>query len=40
MAERNIDRLTNILNDLLTLSRIESGKIEMRLEDVRTQGIP
>ena len=32
MAERNIDRLTNILNDLLSLSRIESGRIEMRME--------
>ena len=34
MAERNIDRLTNILNDLLNLSRIESGKMDMRLEDL------
>jgi signal transduction histidine kinase len=33
MAERNIDRLTNILNDLLSLSRIESGRIEMRFEE-------
>lgn len=32
MAERNINRLTNILNDLLNLSRIESGRIELKLE--------
>jgi signal transduction histidine kinase len=34
MAERNINRLTNILNDLLNLSRIESGKIELKFESV------
>jgi two-component system, sensor histidine kinase and response regulator len=33
MAERNINRLTNILNDLLSLSRIESGKVKLRLEE-------
>jgi len=33
MAERNINRLTNILNDLLDLSKIESGRIEMKFED-------
>ncbi len=33
MAERNINRLTNILNDLLNLSRIESGKIELKFEN-------
>jgi signal transduction histidine kinase/GGDEF domain-containing protein len=34
MAERNINRLTNILNDLLNLSRIESGKIELKFENI------
>ena len=39
MAERNINRLTNILNDLLNLSRIESGRIEMKFENVCLKGI-
>src|SRR4030042_738860 len=34
MAERNINRLTGILNDLLDLSRIESGRIKMKFEEV------
>jgi len=34
MAERNITRLTNILNDLLNLSRIESGKIDIKFEEL------
>jgi len=34
MAERNINRLTNILNDLLSLSRIESGKMEMNFKEL------
>ena len=39
MAERNINRLTNILNDLLNLSRIESGKIELKFEKVELKGV-
>jgi len=39
MAERNINRLTNILNDLLNLSRIESGRIELKFENVGLKGI-
>jgi signal transduction histidine kinase len=34
MADRNITRLTNILNDLLSLSRIESGKIGIKFEEL------
>ena len=33
MAEKNINRLTNILNSLLDLSRIESGNIGMKFEE-------
>ncbi len=39
MAERNINRLTNILNDLLSLSRIESGRIELKFENIGLKGI-
>ena len=38
MAEQNINRLTNILNDLLDLSRIESGKVGMKFEKLDLQG--
>jgi two-component sensor histidine kinase len=38
MAEKNINRLTNILNDLLDLSRIESGKLGMKFEELDLQG--
>lgn len=34
MAERNINRLTSILNSLLDLSRIESKKIEIKFEEL------
>lgn len=34
MAESNINRLTNILNDLLDLSRIESGRVEMQCKEM------
>ena len=34
MAERNITRLTNILNDLLNLSRIESGRIQFNFQNI------
>jgi signal transduction histidine kinase len=34
MAEKNINRLTGILNDILDLSRIESGRIEMKSEEL------
>ncbi len=39
MAERNINRLTNILNDLLNLSRIESGRIELKFENIELKEI-
>jgi len=38
MAKKNINRLTNILNDLLDLSRIESGKLGMKFEELDLQG--
>ena len=39
MAERNINRLMNILNDLLSLSRIESGKMTMKFEELDLRGL-
>jgi two-component system sensor histidine kinase/response regulator len=38
MAERNINRLTGILNSLLDLSRIESGKIGLKFEELDLRG--
>lgn len=38
IAEKNIIRLTNILNNLLDLSRIESGKIGMNFEEMDLKG--
>jgi signal transduction histidine kinase len=39
MADRNINRLTNILNNLLNLSRIESGKTELKFENITLKKI-
>ncbi|MBM4330267.1 MAG: response regulator [Deltaproteobacteria bacterium] len=39
MAERNINRLMNILNDLLDISRIESGKMMMKFEEMDLRGL-
>jgi signal transduction histidine kinase len=38
MAERNINRLTSILNSLLDLSRIESGRINLKFEEMDLKG--
>lgn len=39
MADRNITRLTNILNNLLNLSRIESGRIESKFENISLKSV-
>ncbi len=36
---RNIDRLTNLVNDLLDLSRIESGRMELKFERVSLDSV-
>jgi signal transduction histidine kinase len=38
IAEKNIIRLTNIVNNLLDLSRIESGKIGIKFEELDLRG--
>ena len=38
IAERNINRLASIVNNLLDLSRIESGKIRMKPEEMDLRG--
>lgn len=39
MADRNINRLTNILNNLLDLSRIESGKINVKFQNLQLNNL-
>jgi signal transduction histidine kinase len=39
MAERNINRLTSILDNLLNISKIESGKIEMSFTELGLKGV-
>jgi len=39
MAERNINRLTHILDDLLNLSKIESGKIALKFDHIELKDI-
>jgi PAS domain S-box-containing protein len=34
MVNRNIDRLTGIINNLLDLSKLEAGKVELRFQEV------
>jgi PAS domain S-box-containing protein/diguanylate cyclase (GGDEF)-like protein len=34
MVNRNIDRLTDIINNLLDLSKLEAGKVELRFQEV------
>ncbi len=39
MASRNVDRLTRIINDFLDVSKMEAGKMEVRLEKVNLEEI-
>jgi len=36
---RNVDRQTNLVNDLLDLSRIESGRMELKIESVSLDSV-
>jgi signal transduction histidine kinase/GGDEF domain-containing protein len=39
MAERNINRLNSLINDLLSISKIESGKMELNFAEKDLRGI-
>ena len=38
-AERQVDRLTGLINDLLDISRITGGRLDLNLEDVDLAGV-